>query len=355
MYEDKTPEQIKADIIAALNPDREILWETREGSFADDQSGPMALEMSKVYDSLNEVQFIVWVDETSGPYLDMAAEDLGLEPRKQGTKARASLQILATAGFLIPKGKYFVSTENLNFIALEDVVIPSDNLVVINVEAENIGSSYNVAADTITQQFSNDAEITVVTNPEPSMGGTDPESDKSLFARFDFARKKPRTSANKYDYEDWALEVSGIGAVRVFPLYYGRGSVMVLIADDNRRPVDSAVIDDCSKHIEERMTCGGIELTVKTPQESFVDISVQIKTDGSVTLDAVRKAFKDAVASHFSDIALIQNQIVYHKICSLLIEIDGVADHSNLLLNGKAENVILSGEQVPVLREVEVI
>lgn len=354
MYEDKTPERIKADIITALNPDRDNLWSTREGSYADDQVGPMAVELSKIYDSLNEVQFITWVDETSGSYIDLAVKALGLEPRKQGTKARASLQIMGVAGFTLPKGKYFVSENDLNFVALENVVIQGDEIVTIDVEAENIGSSYNAAADTITQQFSNDAEIVVVTNPAPASGGTDPESDKSLFARLDLARKKPRTSGNKHHYEEWALEVDGVETVRAFPYRYGRGTVMVLIADGNRRPVDEAIIAACEAHIIEEMPCGGIELTVKTPTETKIDISASVQLDGTVSLDSVRVDYIAALEAYFSEISLRKNAVKYNKICSLLFDVDGVDDYSDVVLNGQPGNVLLSDEQVPVLGEVVV-
>lgn len=354
MYEDKTPEKIKADIINALNTDRENLWDTREGSFADDQSGPMALELSKVYNSLNEARFIAWPDETSGPYIDLAVDAMGIEPRKQGTKAKADLQITGTAGFIIPQGKYFVSTDNLNFITIRESFIPDSGVVIIEVEAENIGASYNVPADTITQQFSNDAEITAVTNPLPASGATDPESDKSLFARLDLARKKPRTSANKHHYEEWAVEVDGVETVRVFPCRFGRGTVMVLIADANRRPVDQAIIDACETHINEEMPCGGIELTVKTPTEISVSISTPVKLDGTVSIEQIRLEFIDKINSYFSQISLESDVVIHNRIGALLIGIIGVKDYpdSDLLLNEQAGNLQISDEQVPVLGEV---
>ena len=93
MYEEMTPEKIKGDILKEITT-----LDTREGSFSDDMAGPMAVQLYKVYQSLNAVQPIVWVNEGSGGYLDMAAEDLGIEPRKAGTKAAVTLELTGTAG-----------------------------------------------------------------------------------------------------------------------------------------------------------------------------------------------------------------------------------------------------------------
>ena len=46
-----TPESIKASILSAIKTD----IDTREGSFADDLCGPMALELWRAYQTLNSI------------------------------------------------------------------------------------------------------------------------------------------------------------------------------------------------------------------------------------------------------------------------------------------------------------
>lgn len=358
MYEDRTPEKIKEEIAADLSSIEAVqkrgAWETREGSFADDQVGPMAVQLSNGLASLNEIRHIIWVDETSGPYIDLAADDMGIEPRKLGTSAQVSLQITGEAGYVILSGSTFTTKGNLCYLTGEDAVIPENGVVTVLAEAADVGAIYNVGAGTITLQFDNASEITVVTNPESAKGGTDPESDASLFARVELARKKPRTSANKYDYEEWALEVDGVDKAQVFPLRYGRGTVMVLIADENRKPVDQSVIDKCAAHIEDKMTLGGIELTVKTPSEVAVSVAATVITDGTETLSSIQQHFKAALEQYFSDISLVSSEVVYNQVSSRLISTAGVRDHSSLTLNGQSQNIALTDEQVPVVGEVVV-
>ena len=62
VFEDITPESIKAAILAEAGES----LETREGSFLDSMAGPAALEIWKVYQAMNAVVSIAFVDESSG-------------------------------------------------------------------------------------------------------------------------------------------------------------------------------------------------------------------------------------------------------------------------------------------------
>jgi uncharacterized phage protein gp47/JayE len=348
VYEDRTPEAIKSEIVRAISPD----WDTREGSFTDDMLGPVALEISKVYGALNNVQPIVWVDETSGPYLDDAAEDLGIPPRKPGANAKVSLRIVGEAGYRIHAGSVFLTSDGLQFATWEATEISTSGDTSVFAESKGVGAVYNVPENTITSQFSNASQIESVTNPAPASGGADPESDASLFSRIDLARKKPRTSGNIYAYEAWALETPGVETARVFPLAYGRGTVMVLIADGKRKPVGQSVVEACKAHIEGSMPIGGVELTVKTPQEVVIHVEAQVATDGSATIETIQAEFQAALQQYFSNIALASYQAVYNKIGALLIGVGGVVDYTGLMLNGQAGDIILDDEQSPIVGEV---
>ena len=344
------PEKIKAEIMEVLARD----WDTRQGSFTDDMAGPLALAISDVYASLNEIPSIIWVDETSGPYIDLAAADLGIEPRKAGAKAKVRLQITGEAGYTVPAGATFQTADSLSFLTLAEAAIPEAGAATVEAEAREAGTAYNVAADTVRFQFDNASEITAVTNPEAATGGADQESDSALFTRYDLARKKPRTSGNKHDYEEWAMETDGVGMARVFPLRYGRGTVMVLIADENRKPVDRTVLDRCAAHIAGEMPIGGVELTVRTPAEVPVHVSALVSADGTTTPAAIRAGFAAALEKHFADISLAGSQVVYNQVGALLIAQEGVTDYSGLTLNGQAQSITLTDEQIPVVGEVAV-
>ena len=110
MFENITPESIKADILAAIDSS----LDTREGSFLNEMVTPVAMEIWKCYQSLNALIPIAFVDETSGPYIDKRGAEYGIT-RKAGTKATAVITFTGTSGTVIPSGTAFLTAGGLQF------------------------------------------------------------------------------------------------------------------------------------------------------------------------------------------------------------------------------------------------
>lgn len=347
MFEEKTPESIKANLLESLKEK----VDTREGSFADDMTGPIAVELANLYTSFNAVKPMVWVEKTSGKYLDMAADDLGITPRKPGTKAQVTLEITGTAGFPVPAKTTFLTVDGLYFDTTTEAVIPEAGSVTVSAQAQQAGSAYNAAENTILYQFSNDSRIEFVTNPQAAAGGTDIETDDSLFARITAARQKPCTSGNVHHYEQWALETSGVGAAKVTPIWNGAGTVKVLIADADRQPVDAQVVAACAAHIEEERPVGAA-VTVVSASALSINVTAEIIHDSSTTTEQVTEQFGVKLADYLKSISLMQSQVLYNRIGALLIGIDGVIDYAGLTLNGLEDSITLTEEQVPIVGEV---
>ena len=343
VYEDQTPEAIKRRILSTLTR-----MDTREGSFADDMSGPLALELSKMYQALDAVRYMVWVDETSGEYLDLAAEDLGMEPRKPGAKAEAVLEVSGKGGYVIPAGASFFTAEPLYFELTEAVTIPESGIAHIVVTAREVGSRYNVEAGAIRTAINCDVRLESVTNPDPAEGGADLESDQSLYARIVAYRQRPGTSGNEAHYEEWAREVDGVGVSKAQGLWNGPGTVKVLIADENSQPVDNAIVEACAAHIEKKRPIGP-EVTVMSAQPYLVDISAKLRLKSGYDLEEVAEAFKKNLAEYFTSISLIRFNLLYNRIGAQLIATSGVIDYEDLQVNGQGGNLALSSDQVPVV------
>lgn len=346
MYEDKTPQAIKAEILGALTTD----LDKREGSFADDMAGPVALELYKAYGSLNAVEPIIWVNETSGPYLDLAAEDMGIEPRKQGVRAQVTLFITGEQDYLLPAGTAFLTPEGLRFETAQETLLQEDG-VLAEARAAQPGSAYNAKPDTVTLQYVNNPRIRSVTNPQAGAGGTDPETDASLYARIALARQRPSTSGNIHDYHRWALEVSGVGAVKVFPLKDGPGTVTVLVAGPDRQPVDDQVAAACAAHLEEVRPIGAA-VTVLSARPLPVDVTAVARLEAGYSQEQVAQEFEKALSGYLEEVAFQKLQVLYSKIGALLMGVAGVLDYSGLTLCGAQDNLDLEEDQIPVAGEV---
>lgn len=345
MYENLTVEQIKNDILNRIPSD----LDKSEGSFINDMVSAVAYEIWKVYQSMDALIPIAFVDETSGEYIDKRAAEYGIK-RKPGTKAEVVLSFTGTDGTVIPKGKIFVTSEGLQFETSEDVTI-ENGVASVTATAVEIGSEYNVEAETITGQLISLSGLTSVTNPEPATGGADPETDAALVKRLYDYLQNPATSGNAAHYRQWALEVDGVGAAKVIPLWNGPGTVKVLIVGNNNEPVDQSIVEKCRVHIEENRPIGAT-VTVVSAEGLPINVSASVIIDSTTTLENVRDSFEEALRVYLRSIAFSKYTLVYNRVAYMLLDIPGVIDYTSLTINGGTTNITIGDDQVPVLGTV---
>ncbi len=345
MYENLTVEEIKSDILTRISTD----VDTREGSFTNDMISAASYEIWKLYQSLDALIPMVFINETSGEYIDKRCAEYGIE-RKAGAKALTVLSFTGTDGTIIPQGKAFLTADGLEFITEEKVTI-SGGVATATATAAEIGSKYNVEADTITGQYTNISGLVSITNIL-AIGGTEPESDAALVKRlYDFLQK-PSTSGNAHNYKQWAMEVPGVGDAKVFPLWNGPGTVKVVIADNNKQPVSSQLITDVHSYIEAVRPIGPT-ITVTSGVAKIVKIKARLSLAPGWTLQAVTEMFERALREQFKNIAFSASYISHAKIGTLLLGIDGVLDYSDLQLNDSNSNIALADEEIPVIGSVD--
>lgn len=355
MYEGITVEALKAAILANLSA---AGWSTGDGSTAELLAGPMATELWKRYQADNALIPMFYIDETSGPYIDRMAELLGME-RKAGAKAGAALSLGGLAGTRVPAGTLFLTADGLEFVLDEDVILGEDGAGAGHITASAVGAAYNIDAGELARMYVNLAGLESYENARAA-GGVDPESDAALCDRV-FARlRRPPTSNNVYHFEQMALEVNGVGIPKIFPLYQGPGTVGVVLADENARPVDQAVVQAVADHIEEDRIIGP-SVTVKSADGVEVAVSAAVQIDSSATLQTVQAEFVSKLDTYLTGLARSTwplatetYTVLYNRIAALLLTIDGVVDYTALTVNGGQDNVTLGPEQVPVLGEVTV-
>jgi len=346
VYEDLTVESVKSDILGRLSTDIDV----REGSFINDMISTVAYEIWKLYQSLDAVIPIAFVDETSGGYIDKRCAEYGIT-RKAGTKATAVLHFAGTDGTVIPAGKVFLTADGLEFETSEAVTI-AGGAAGVTANAVEVGEKYNVAAGTITQQLVSISGLSSVTN-EAATGGTDPETDAALVARLYAFLQNPATSGNANHYEQWALAVNGVGAAKVIPLWNGPGTVKVLIVGNDKGPVDNTVVTNCAAYIEENRPIGAT-VTVMSAEGLAVNVSATVIIDSTTTLETVQTAFENALDAYLQSIAFEKYTVVYNRIAYMLLDIPGVTDYTSLTINGGTANVTIGENEVPVLGTVEV-
>ena len=169
----------------------------------------------------------------------------GLE-RKAATFAHGSLTVTGTG--TVEQGTLFESGGGVQYYATETVAIEGDDTVPVTCTVD--GTAGNLPAHSVTQMPVAVQGIASCDNPEPIGGGYAEESDSEYYARYLVVLRTPATSGNVYHYVQWALEVAGVGHVKVFPRVQGANTVDVVIADNAGQPASPALVKSVQDFID---------------------------------------------------------------------------------------------------------
>ena len=151
MFDDRTQEQIKKEMLAEIDPSTGL--SSMAGSFADSVAGPAARQICQVYQALPAVLSMLFVDETSGGYLDLVARDYHNLTRRAGTRASCPITLAGKAGTVIPAGTVFLTPSGLRFTLREKAVLGQSGTAAGELDAVEVGAAYNVGEGTITAMW----------------------------------------------------------------------------------------------------------------------------------------------------------------------------------------------------------
>lgn len=350
-FDSLTPEGIQ-DMLRAFIEDDLGLY-AGEGGLLNIILAPGAYVFWEALQALRAQVPISFVDETSGAYIDKAAAAYGIT-RKPGTPASVDVTFTGTANAVVPAGTMCVTADGLGFLTDEELTLGEDGNSTVSATSDDVGAVYNVPAQAIVTTQESVAGVSGVTNAAAAAGGTDPETDAALFARLDAYRKTPPTSGNDRHYHQWALEVNGIGAASVIRCWDGPGTVKVIVADMELRPVEEDKVEEVAAYIETQRPVTA-EVTVESAEGVGVQVAVTVETDGTVSKLNTEQALTDRLAEYLGTLAFQTGaEVVYNRVLAIVMGLDGVTDCSGLTVNGGTANVPLDADEVPLLGTVTV-
>lgn len=277
--------------------------------------------------------------------------------RNPPTYASGILQV--TGNGTVNEGDLFESAGGIQFAATATVEISGSGEVPISCTTP--GAAGNLPAGSVTMMPVQIAGIVSVSNSDTLTGGYDAESDAAYYDRYILRLQTPPTSGNQYHYRIWALEVTGVGGVQIYPLGHGDNTVDVVIIDVDGQPADEELVQRVQTHIDpgskglgEGEAPIGAYCYVSGAEPKELDLSMTVQTLPGAEQEAVTAAVKAAVAAYLKGIAFAQDYVSYARINAAVLEADGVQDVSGLTVNGATANVAIGERQVAVLGEVSI-
>ncbi|MDD7253717.1 MAG: baseplate J/gp47 family protein, partial [Firmicutes bacterium] len=147
------------------------------------------------------------------------------------------------------------------------------------------------------------------------------------------------------------MSVTGVGAAKIYPLASGPGTVKVIIASADKKAASSTLVNEVQEYIDSVRPVGAT-VTVISATELPVNITARVSIGQGENSASVQSKFQLAIIRYLAANAYETGSINLSMIGKILLDTEGVTDYSNLKLNGTAENVNLTEEQIAVIGTV---
>ena len=346
-----TANEILTDLLAAM-PDS---YQKTVGYPTHDLLAAVSLRMEGTDEEVAAMRAALDPENLSGGDLDRYVfPRAGLE-RRQATFATGVLTVTGTG--TVQQGALFESGGGIQFAASETVQLTGEGQVRVTCRVD--GAAGNLPAHSITQMPVTLQGISACDNPEPTTGGYDEEDDAAYYARYLLKIRTPATSGNVYHYQSWALEVSGVGAVQVFPLARGPGTVDIVLIDSTGQPAPPDLVQQVQDYIDPGGTGEGYgqapigaQCRVEAATGTEIDLSATVFKLDTADEETVTAGIKAAVGAYLAEIAFQQDYVSFARITDRMLDVEGVLDLENLQVNGGTGNVAVGERACAVLGEV---
>ena len=357
-----------AAILSAMLSEVDSKFDKREGGFIQTALGPAAYALEDFYLVLDQVQRSGFVQTAVGEDLDKLAVLAGL------TRYPASPAVrLGVFNMDVPIGARFSTVngaQSINFTVTARISAGRFQLT-----AETAGDTGNSYAGPILPitflQGLTSAQLTGILVP-----GDDAEDDNSLRERVISALNERPFGGNIAAYRTEILAIDGVGAVQIYPVWNGGGTVKCSVLGADLLPASAVLVQAIQNRIDPPPNQGlglgmapiGAQVTITAPQTVTVDVSAAVDLAAGYTIGQILPQAQEAIGAYLLSIrknwgtpvsssgAQYAATVYLSQVLAALVGVDGVTNVTGVALNGGAADIVLtqSGQvqQVPILGEV---
>lgn len=330
---------------------------------------PAAYALEGFYIALAAVQKSAFIQTAGGEALDYLAV-IGNVQRKKASPA-VRLGVFNTAAPLGARFSTINGAESINFV----VTAATDNPLQYQLTAETpgtIGNEYTGSILPITViNGLTQAQLTDILIP-----GDDTETDEELRARLIAALNSPAFGGNIASYREYIMAIDGVGAVQIYPVWAGGGTVKCSILGADLLPASSVLVEAVQNAVDPPLNSGlglgmapiGAKVTVSAATALTVNVTADVTLAAGYNIAQVQPLAEAAVAAYLlevrqgwgsplNDTAAAYGANVYQsRVLAAILGVVGVVNVTNVKLNGTAADLQLTetGElqQVPVMGTV---
>ena len=326
----------------------------REGSLIYTAIAPICAELAKFYLELSSTYDLSFVDTSHGEYLDKIANQFGIHRNKSTKSIRLAtfedknglpLDIDTTHKFSIQ-----------NLIYSVDKKVSTGTYHLLCTENGSAGNKY--FGELSPCQHTPNLSLAVL--KEVISAGADTETDESLKTRFYIKVKGIPFGGNISDYQSMLLKTEGVGAVRVYPVFNGGGTVKLsILTSEFKSPVKS-FIEKIQNIVDPVGTQGtgmgfapiGHRVTVTGGDNQNIDISTKITYMPGWNFEKIKPYLEKEIDDYFYSISknFSNNKNLVVRIShieSRFLSLEGILDIFDTEINGSKNNIVLAQDLIP--------
>lgn len=357
-----------AAILAAMLAQVDNKFDKREGGMIQTALGPAAYALEAFYLALDQVQKAGFVQTAVGEDLDKLAVLAGLARYPASPAVR-----LGVFNLDVPIGARFSTVNGAQSIDFTVTSRLSAGRFQLTADTPGeIGNSYAGPILPITFiQGLTSAQITDILVP-----GDDLEEDDSLRERIISALNERPFGGNIAAYRTEILAIDGVGAVQIYPVWNGGGTVKCSVLGADLLPASAVLVTAIQNRIDPPPNQGlglgmapiGAQVTITAPEAVTVNVSAAVNLATGYTVGQVLPQAQEAIAAYLLSIrrswaapvsssgTQYASTVYLSQVLAALVGVDGVTNVTGVTLNGGTADIVLtqSGQtqQVPVMGEV---
>ncbi|AGF54549.1 putative phage protein gp47/JayE [Clostridium saccharoperbutylacetonicum] len=360
MYENNTEEALRTQMLNAIDSG----ISKSEGYFVYDAIAPAAKRLAECYSTLDTILKLVFGEPAPeipakdyDKFIDEDAARHGLE-RKQGFYSVGKVTFIGLEGSMIYENSIVQTVEGLKYKVISQGKI-TDGKCTLEIKAMELGAKYNVPSNSIVQIPIKINGITSVSNLDPTTSGTDTETSEELLKRIITKEREESSSGNIYDYEKWAMEVSGVEYAKVKALWNGNGTVKVIVAGENGAQLDDTIIQKVKAHIDPQdgLGSGKAPIGATVTVVSVMPIEIKVKISGLViedkyNLDDVKLNIKKSLEDYLKKVPA-GGTVKINAVEAVIVMTEGVNDITSIRINDDTKNITTLDENKAALGGID--
>lgn len=344
--------------------------DTREGSIIYDALAPTCYQLAAFIMQLKNVLLETFVVTATGEYLDYRAQETGLE-RIEATKAIVRARLTSEDGspFSVAMGSRFSS---IGDDPVYYTVIAAEEEGIFRFQAETAGESGNKYIGVLLplNNFNGLAEAMVT---EILIPARDTETDEELRKRIIDSKEIVTFGGNIMDYYYLTSGIQGVGAVQIYPVWNGGGTVRLVILDDTYKAANEVLVERVQQMIDPTSNQQGIgyapighQVTVAAPTNKTIDVEFELTLNLGVSYPQLADTIHQVIEDYFDKVrrgwdertdAGYECWVFRSQITAAILSVLGVANVQGLKLNGLEADVQLElsndKQELPLLGEVK--